>query len=101
MKHTTASLKVKDHHSCVLYDSGSGKIVSIFHSITYEGAGPAPDQKEMETRARAASKKIIHAATGHAMDEKNVKALFTHPDVFKANRPIKVDLKDLKVVHAE
>ena len=101
MKHTTASLRVKDHHSCVLYDSGSGKIVSIFHSITYEGAGPTPDQKEIEARARAASKKIIQAATGNPMDEKNLKAMFTHPDAFKSNRPMKVDLKDLKVVHAE
>lgn len=101
MKRTIASLKVKDHRSCVLYDSGSGNIVSVYHSVTYEGAKPGPDQKEMESRARSISKKMIEAATRRPHDDKNIKTLFAHPAAFDKPGPKKVDLKELKVVPAE
>lgn len=100
MNRAVALLKVKDHRSCVLYDSTDGKIVSVYHSITYEGADAGPDQKEMESRAMSLSKKLIEAATGSPMEGKNIKALFAHPDVLDKPVPMKVDLKELKVVHA-
>jgi hypothetical protein len=100
MNRAVASWKVKDHHSCVLYDLSNGKIVSVYHSVTYEGADAGPDQKEMESRAMTLSKKLIEAATGSPMDVKNIKALFAHPDLFDRG-PMKVDLKELKVVPAE
>jgi len=46
------------------------------------------------------SKKLIEAATGSPMDAKNIKALFAHPELFD-KRPMKIDLKELKVVPAE
>ena len=100
MNRAVASMKIKDHYSCVLYDSSSGKIVSVYHSINYEGADVGPDQKEMESRAVALSRKLIEAATGSPMDVRNIKTLFAHPDLFDM-RPMKIDLKELKVVPAE
>jgi|SRR6516165_8873537 hypothetical protein len=101
MHRADASLKVKDHRSCVLYDSSNGNIVSVYHSITYEGADAGPDQKEMESRAMILSKKLIEAATRSPMDVKNIKVLFASPNLFETPVPMKVDLKDLKVIPAE
>ena len=101
MNRIGVSLTVKNQHTCVLYDSNSGNIFSVYHSLSYEGAGPGPDQKEMETRARSISKKIIEAATQRPVDDKNIKALFVDPESFIKSQPMKVDLKQLRVVPAE
>jgi hypothetical protein len=100
MNRAVASLKIKDRHSCVLYDSSSGTIVSVYHSINYEGAEAGPNREEMESRAMTLSKRLIEAATGSPMDVKNIKTLFTDPDLFD-KRAMKVDLKELKVVAVE
>lgn len=93
-----ASLKVADHQICVLYDSSNGKIMSIYQTITLEGAGPAPRAKELEERARTASAKIVEASTGKRLDAKKLKALMVGPEAFKKQEPKKVDLKRREIV---
>lgn len=95
-----AALKIAHHHFCILYDGTSGKIVSTFESITLEGAGPAPQQRDIESRARTQSSKLVQAASGQPLDTKNLKALFVGPEAFKEFGPKKVDVKQQIVIPA-
>src|SRR5262249_34632269 len=101
MSRAVASLNVKDHHSCVLYDSNSGAIVSEYHSLTYEGAGPAPDQREMETRALAISKRLIEAATKRPFDQSNIRIFLAHRVCLRISGQMRAVWDQFKVVAAE
>ncbi len=95
-----ASLKIAHHQFCVLYDSTSGKILSVFESITFEGAGPAPRPKDIESRAKALSGQLIKAYSKRPLDQKSVKTLLVGPEAFEKPGPKKVDLKQLTLVPA-
>ena len=95
-----AAPPITDHQFCVLYDSETGKILSTYESITLEGAGLAPQQGDIETKARAVSKKLIETASNQRLDDKNIKAIFVGPEAFNASGPQKVDLKELRLVPA-
>jgi len=96
-----ASLKIAYRQFCVLYDSMSGKILSVYESITFEGGGPAPQPKDIESRAKALSRQLIQAQSKRPFDEKNVQTLLVGPEAFEKPGPKKVDLKRLALVPAE
>ena len=93
--------KVRDHLTYVVYDTTNGNIVSVYHSVSYEGADKTADQKELEARAIALSKQFLEKQSGRPFDEKNVKVLSSRPDVFEKPGGKKVDLKQLTVVPAD
>jgi hypothetical protein len=101
MNRAIGTLTLKDQRTCVLYDSKSGDIFSVYHSLNYEGAAPGPDEREMESRARSISKRVIEASTQRRVDDKNIKALFIDPPSFDDSRRMKVDLKQLRIVPVE
>ena len=93
--------KIAHHKFCVLYESASGKILSVYESITLEGAGPAPRPQDIESRARAFFSKFIQARSKFPFDEKAVQTLLVDPEAFGTPGPKKVDLKRLAIVSAE
>jgi hypothetical protein len=95
------SLKVRDHLTYVVYDPTNGSILSVYHSVSYEGADPTPDQKELESRAIRLSKEFLEKHSGRPFDEKNVKVLSSRPDVFEKPGGKKVDIKQLTIVPAD
>ncbi|MCC6947408.1 MAG: hypothetical protein IT539_06510 [Bradyrhizobiaceae bacterium] len=98
MQFANQSSKVRDHLTYVVYDPTNGDILSVYHSVSYEGADPAPDQKELESRAITLSKQFFQKHSERSFDEKNVKALASRPELFEGPGAMKVDLKQLTVV---
>jgi hypothetical protein len=101
MGSTHTSPMIAHHQFCVLYESASGKILSVYESITLEGAGPAPRPQDIESRAKALSSQFMRAQSKRPFDENAVQTLLVGPEAFKTPGPKKVDLKRLAVVPAE
>jgi hypothetical protein len=96
-----AALRVTHHQYCVLYESTSGKIVSVFQSISLEGAGPAPRPADIESRAKELSAKLIETYSKRPFDQKKVKTLVVGPEAFEKPGAKKVDLERLTLVSAD
>jgi hypothetical protein len=101
MNSAEPSLKIATHKCCVLYEAATGKVVSAFESISYEGSVASVTDEDLERRVRDASSRLLLAQQGVALDQKALQVIFVSPSDYAAQGVKRVDLQTKRLVPAQ